>query len=155
MKIKPKFIYLLTLVACIHLSHSISESSAIDPHPTIKIPVYHGGYNVEKFYDASKETKSVTYQIQTTHPPAEVLEFYDTYFNGSGWRSSFETCQRNWEGLADRPRAGVSLVRQLYASWEHPEMNLKAVLWLTYEADNKASQNEVVVKCQIQPKTEK
>jgi hypothetical protein len=152
MKIKSKFIYLLSLVACIHLSHSISGSSAIDPHPTIEIPIYRGGYNVEKFYNFSKETKSVRYQIHTNHPPAEVLEFYDAYFNGSGWRSSFETCQRNWEGLADEPRTGVPLVRQLYASWEHPEMNLKAVLWLTYEAGNNASQNEAVVKCQLQAK---
>jgi hypothetical protein len=155
MKMKSKFIYLFPLLVGLFLSHSISSSSEIDPHPAIEIPIFREGYNVEKFYDSSKETKSVTYQIQTTNPPAEVLEFYDAYFNGSGWRSAFEICQRNWEGLADGPRTGVAHFRQLFASWEHPEMNLKAVLWLTYEAGNKASQNEAVVKCEIQPKTGK
>jgi len=155
MKLKSKIIYLLSIVACIHISHSISGSSTIDPHSTIEIPIFDGGYNVEKFYDASNETKSVTYQIQTTNPPAEVLEFYDAYFNGLGWRSSFEICQRNWEDLGGGEKTVEPLVRQLYASWAHAEKNLKAVLWLTYEAGNTESQNEVVVKCQLQPKTAK
>jgi len=155
MKIKFKLIHLISLIICIHLSHSISISSALDPHPTIEIPIFQGGYNVEKLFDASKETKSVTYQIQTTNPPAEVLEFYDAYFNGIGWRSSFEICQRNWEDLSDRTKTTAPITRQLFASWEHAELNLKAVLWLTYEAGNTDSQNEVVVKCQLQPKTAK
>ena len=153
MKMKSKFIYLFPLLVGLSLSHSISSSSEIDPHPAIEIPIFRGGYNVEKFYDSSKETKSVRYQIQTTNPPAEVLEFYDAYFNGSGWRSAFEICQRNWENLSDRRKTAEPVVRQLYASWAHQEKNLKAVLWLTYEAGNKESQNEVMVKCELQPKT--
>lgn len=155
MKIKSKFIYLLSLIICIHLSYSISSSSAIDPHPTIEIPIFQGGYNVEKLFDASKETKSITYQIQTTNPPAEVLEFYDAYFNGLGWRSSFEICQRNWEDLGSGEKTVEPIVRQLYASWAHAELNLKAVLWLQYEMVDNERQNEVAVKCQLQPKTGK
>ncbi|MGD2184928.1 MAG: hypothetical protein PVI71_02320 [Desulfobacterales bacterium] len=155
MKIKSKYIYVLFLLVCIHLGHSISGSSAQDPYPTIEIPIFNGGYNLQNFFDASEETKSVTYQLQTNNPPTEVLEFYDAYFNGRGWRSSFETCQRNWEDLSDEPRRGVPLVRQLYASWAHHALNLRAVLWLTYEVGHKESQSEVVVKCQLQPKTGK
>lgn len=154
MKIKTKFIFLLSLIACIHLSHSISISSEGDPHPTIEIPIFYGGYKVKKIFDSSQETKSVTYQVQTNHPATEVLEFYDAYFNGKGWRSSFEICQRNWEDLSNGTKTAEPMVRQLFASWEHPEFNLKAVLWLAYEIVDKGRQNEVIVKCRLQPKAD-
>ena len=153
MKIKSAFIYWLLLIACIHFSHSISNSSAIDPYPAIEIPIFEGGYNVKKLFDAAREMKSITYQVQTHHPPAELLEFYDAYFNGNGWLSAFEICQRNWEDTHTAKKTAEPVVRQLYASWAHPEKNLKAVLWLIYEAEDKASQNEVVVQFQLYPKT--
>lgn len=152
---KSKFLYLLSLIACFHFSYSLSSSSASDPHPTIEIPIFAGGYNIEKIFDAAKSTKSVTYKIQTKNPPTEVLEFYDAYFNGSGWRSSFEICQRNWEDPGGGEKTVEPLVRQLYASWAHPEEDLKAVLWLTYKVASKTSQNEVVVQCRLHPKTAK
>jgi hypothetical protein len=155
MKIKFKFIYLLSFIACIHLSHSISGSSELDPHQTIEIPIFHGGYKVQKIVDASKETKAVTYQIQTNHPPADVLEFYDAHFTGRGWRPSFEICQRNWEDIRKGTKTGGPLLRQLFASWEHTELDLKAVLWLTYEMVDKRRQSEVTVKCSLLPKADK
>ncbi len=155
MKIKSKYIYLFILLICVHLSPTLSSSSPLDPHPTIKIPIFQGGYNLEEYFDASNEIKSVTYRVQANNPPTEVLEFYDAYFNGSGWRSAFETCQRNWENSHDGKKRAEPIFRQLYASWAHPGKNLKAVLWLTYAAKNNASQNEVVVQFQLHPKTAK
>jgi hypothetical protein len=155
MKIMCKFICLLLFSACLLMSPTISSSSATDPHPTIKIPIFQGGYKLEEHFDASNEIKSVTYRVQTDTPPTQVLEFYDAYFNGSGWRSSFETCQRNWENLADRTKTATPIARQLFASWEHAELNLTAILWLQYEMAGNERQNEVVVKCRLQPKTGK
>jgi hypothetical protein len=155
MKIKPAFICLLVLIAYVHFSISLSNSSAIDPYPAIEIPIFEGGYNVKKLFNAARETKSVIYQVSTNHPPTEVLEFYDAFFNGNGWQSAFEICQRNWEDTRSGKKTVEPILRQLYASWAHPEKNLKAVLWLTYEAENNASQNEVVVQFQLHPKTAK
>ena len=155
MKIKPTFIFLLSLIACIHFSHSLSNSSATDPYPAIEIPIFEGGYNVKKSVDTARETKSITYQVQTSHPPAEVLEFYDAYFNGHGWQSDFEICQRNWETHGKGMKTVEPILRQLYASWAHPEKNLKAVLWITYEAEDTVSQNEVIVQFQLYPETVK
>ena len=155
MKIKSKYIYSLILFVCVHLSPTISSSSQIDPHPTIKIPIFQGGYKLEEHFDASNEIKSVTYRVQANNPPAEVLEFYDAYFNSNGWQSAFETCQRNWEHSGDGKKRAELIFRQLYASWAHPRKNLKAVLWLTYEAENNVSQNEVVVQFQLYPETAK
>ncbi|MGD9120844.1 MAG: hypothetical protein PVG59_09190 [Desulfobacterales bacterium] len=155
MKIKFAFIYSLLLIAGIHFGHSSSYSSAVDPYPAIEIPIFEGGYNVKKLFDAARETKFVTYQIQTNQPPTEVLEFYDAFFNGNGWQSAFEICQRNWEDTGNGKKTVAPMTRQLYASWAHPEKNLKAVLWLTYEAEENASQNEVVVQFQLHPKTVK
>lgn len=155
MKIKQTLIYLLSLIACIHFSHSLSNSSAVDPYPDIDIPIFEGGYNIKKSVDAARETKSITYQVHTNHPPTEVLEFYDAYFNGNGWQSAFETCQRNWQDTRTRQKTAEPILRQLYASWAHPIKDLKAVLWLTYEAEDNTSQNEVVVQFQLHPKTAK
>jgi hypothetical protein len=155
MKKKRTFIYLLLLIVCIHFSHTISSSTEIDPHPAIEIPIFEGGYNIKKLFDAARETKFVTYQVQTNHPPTEVLEFYDAFFNGNGWQSAFEICQRNWEDTRGGKKTVEPILRQLYASWAHPEKNLKAILWLTYEAEDNASQNEVVVQFQLHPKTVK
>ncbi|MBW2437273.1 MAG: hypothetical protein PVI49_05915 [Desulfobacterales bacterium] len=155
MKIKSKYIYSFILLVCVHFSPTILSSSPIDPHPTIEIPIFDGGYNVEKFVDASQQTKSIRYSIRTNYPPAEVLEFYDAYFNGRGWQASFEICQRNWVDRGNEKQSTDSIARELFASWAHPEKNLKAVLWLSYEVGNTGSQNEVVVQCQLQPKATK
>ncbi|MGD8963620.1 MAG: hypothetical protein PVF29_06345 [Desulfobacterales bacterium] len=155
MKLKSKYNYSFILIICVYLSPTLSSSSPIDPHPTIKIPIFQGGYKREEHFDASNEIRSVTYRVQANNPPTEVLEFYDAYFNGRGWRSAFETCQRNWENSHDGQKRAEPILRQLYASWAHPEKNLKAALWLTYAAENNASQNEVVVRLQLYPKTAK
>ena len=154
MKIKAGLIYVICLSGCILLSVFVANSAEIDPYPTVIIPIFKGGYNLQKYFDASKETKSIRYYVQAGYPPAEVLEFYDAYFNGRGWRSSFEICQRNWEGLNNGTKTAGSHSRQLFASWEHSKFNLKAVLWLTYKMVNKGRQNEVIVKCRLQPKVD-
>jgi hypothetical protein len=155
MKIKSEYIYLFILLICVHLSPTLLSSSPIDPHPTIEIPIFQGGYKLEERFDAANEIKSITYRVQANNPPTEVLEFYDAYFNGNGWRSAFETCQRNWAHSGDGKKRAAPIFRQLFASWAHPAKNLKAVLWLTYEAENNVSQNEIVVQFQLYPKTAK
>jgi hypothetical protein len=146
-----KFIYVLGLIAFIHLSLCNSNGSAVDPYPLNEIPIFPKGYNIKKNFNPSKGTKSIIYHVQIDYPAAEVLEFYDSYFNGNGWRSSFEICQRNWEDFINDSKAGTAAVRGLYASWTHSGFNLKAVLWLRYEMFNKHDQGEVIVKCQLQP----
>jgi hypothetical protein len=155
MKIKAGIIYFLCLNSCVLLSFFDANSAQIDPYPTVIIPIFQGGYNLQEYFDASKETKSIRYYVQTGTPPAEVLEFYDVFFNGRGWRPSFETCQRNWTDLSEETKTAGPLLRQLVASWEHTEFNLKAELWLTYEMVNEERKNEVSVKCRIQPKVDK
>lgn len=87
------------------------------PTPAAEIPTFSGGYDVNKFLDHSKQTITVNHRVQTLHPAAEVLEFYDTYFNGRGWISSFETCQRNWADFVDTTKKSEPAVRLLFVSW--------------------------------------
>ena len=155
MKVKAIFIYFLCLNGCILFFLFDANSAQIDPYPNVIIPIFQGGYEVQKHFDSSKKTKSIRYYVRTGAPPADVLEFYDAYFNGSGWQSSFETCQRNWADLSEGTKTAGFLLRQLFASWEHTEFNLKAELWLTYEMVNEGHKNEVSVKCRIQPKVDK
>jgi DNA ligase-1 len=84
-----------------------------------------------------------------------VLEFYDSYFNAKGWRSSFEICQRHWDRLPDGTKAGGPTGKQLFTSWEHPEFNLKAVLRLEYLMVNEKWRDELTVRCRLQPKAKK
>lgn len=155
MKKKFTFFIFFLLLICLVLSDSISSGSERDPHPAIQIPIFEGGYNLNKLFDTARETKFITYKVQTNNPPTEVLEFYDAYFNGNGWQSAFEICQRNWEHSGDGKKRAEPIFRQLFASWAHPGKNLKTVLWLTYEAENNVSQNEVVVQLRLYPETAK
>jgi hypothetical protein len=147
--------YRLCLSGCILLIVFVANSAEIDPYPTIIIPIFKGGKNLQKYFDTSKEIKSIHYYVQTGYPPAEVLEFYDAYFNGRGWRSSFEICQRNWQDLSRGTKTAESHSRQLFASWEHSEFKVKALLWITYKMVNEGRQNEVIVKCRVQPELDK
>ena len=151
MRIRSKFIRFICLVAGVNLTLSLSQGFAADPFPSIEIPVFHNGYQIKKEIDRSKGTKSISYHIQTKFPAAEVLEFYDSYFNAKGWRSSFEICQRHWDRLPDGTKAGGPTGKQLFTSWEHPEFNLKAVLRLEYEKVDGKWRNELAVRCQLQP----
>ena len=152
MRIRSKFIRFSCLVACVSLTISLNYGLAADLFPPIEIPVFYDGYHIEKKIDRSRGTKSISYRIQTKFPASEVLEFYDSYFNARGWRSSFEICQRHWDSLPDGTKAGGPFGKQLFTSWEHPEFNLKAVLRLKYEIVNGKWQDELTVRCRLQPK---
>ena len=152
MRIRSKFTRFLCLVASVNLILSLSYGLAADLFPSIEIPVFHSGYQIKQEIDRSKGTKSISYRVQTKFPAAEVLEFYDSYFNAKGWRSSFEICQRHWDRLPDGTKAGGPTGKQLFTSWEHPEFNLKAVLRLEYLMVNEKWRDELAVRCRLQPK---
>ena len=142
----------LYLSVCVLLSFPVAISAETDPYPNVIIPIFKGGYNLKRFFDTPRKTKSIHYYVQTGFPPAELLEFYDRYFNGNGWQPSFEVCQRNWEDLSKEKQTSGLLLRQLFASWGHPELNIKAILWLTYGSVDNGTRKGVIVKCRLQPK---
>jgi DNA ligase-1 len=150
--IRSKFIRLLCLVVGVNLTLSLSHGFAADLFSSIEIPVFDNGYQIENEVDRSAGTKSISYRVQTKFPAAEVLEFYDSYFNARGWRPSFEICQRHWDRLPDGTKSGGPSGKQLFTSWEHPEFNLKAVLRLEYLTVNEKWRDELAVKCRLQPK---
>ena len=149
MRIRSTSVRFLCLAACIHFTLSIAYGLEADPFPSTEIPVFHSGYHIKKEIDRSKGTKSISYYVQTKFPAAEVLQFYDSYFNAKGWRSSFEICQRHWDRLPDRTKAGGLSGKQLFTAWEHPELSLKAVLRLEYEKVDAKWQDELAVRCQL------
>ena len=155
MKIRAGYTCSIFLIGYFLLNLTAASSAEIDPYPNIRIPIFKGGYNLQKHFNASKGTSFIRYDLQTDYPPAEVLEFYDAYFNGKGWQSSFEICQRNWEILnKGRKKTVEPLLRRLFASWGHLELNLRALLWITVKMVDKGLRNQVIVECRLQPKGE-
>ena len=151
MRTRTKYIIAIFLIVFLDFNWSFADSSAIDPYSFVEIPVYHKGYNVKQSVNHSKKTKSLSYHVQTDPPAAEVIEFYDAYLNGRGWRSSFEICQRNWGNSSDGSEKDGLSVRQLFASWRHHDLNLKLDLWLKHEMVDGGRRNDVVVHCLLQP----
>ena len=149
-KIKSKFCRPICWLACVSLA--LSSGVAADIFSSIEIPVFHNGYHLKKEVDYTSGTKSISYRVQKAFPAADVLEFYDSYFNASGWRSSFEICQRHWDRLIDETKPGGVFGKQLFASWEHPKLNLTAVLRLEYEMVNEKWRDELAVRCRLQSK---
>jgi hypothetical protein len=153
MRAKLIIVYLFIIIGCLHLGAGFN-SSAADSSPTAEIPIFRDGYNVKKDFDPSRETWTVRYRVQALYPAAEVLEFYDAYFNGRGWISSFETCQRGWMDPGNRTKESEPAARLLFASWEHAGSNQQVLLWIRRQAHAKDRQDEVVVEYQLQPITQ-
>ena len=155
MKIRSNFIALSCSLAVVIFNLSLSFGSALDLFPSIEMPIFNKGYNITENIDHGRETLSISYRVQAKFPAAEVLEFYDTYFNAEGWRPSFEICQRHWERLPDGAKTNGDIGTHLYTSWEHPEFSLRAVLRLEYRLENEQIRDVLAVRCQLQPKTDR
>jgi hypothetical protein len=151
-KLESVFAGMLILLGGIHSTYSISGASTSDPCPAFTIPIYQGGYNVIKKFNSAEGSQTVNYRIQLKPPAAELIEFYDSYFNGAGWISSFEICQRHWDDYADHQSLDVTPLKQMYASWEHPQLDFKIVMWLRYIPTEKQARNVVKVECRLQKK---
>ena len=150
-----RFFYFIIPLLCVYIGIGISNSAEVKSYPAADIPIFYEAYNVNKTLDDSNKTVTVNYHVQAVHPAAEVLEFYDTYFNARGWISSFEICQRNWADLGDTPKTSVPSAKLLFASWEHAGSNRRVLLWIRQLTHPGQRQDEVVVKYQLRPIREK
>ena len=150
MKLSSKLIFFLCVLWGLHLTQAASGSSDANHFSANEIPIYQKGYNVEKHVDHATQFELLTYFVRTDHPAAEVIEFYDAYFNGIGWKSSFEICQRHWDVTAVKDEYGKLQSRQLFTSWQSPHADLKVSLWLINRLYLKGPPEEVLVKFQIQ-----
>lgn len=125
-----------------------------DPYPDIEIPVISTGYNIKKFVNKPKGTKSVNYFIKVEYPATNILEFYDRRFKEMGWGPSSKDNfgKRNWECFIDDTVNGSPKVKQLLALWVDKEMENEALLALRYRMFPGGSWNdELWIVCQIQP----
>jgi hypothetical protein len=150
MKQLAKLILPIYLLAGICLTGSISNSSQADTDLSIEIPVFQGGYDIKRESNPSAGTQSITYRVGIAYPAAEIIEFYDSYFNGRGWISSFEICQRHWAESDDKPKYSGLAARQMFVSWQHPALNLKLVLWLKHGLADHQRPDEVLVEGRLQ-----
>lgn len=149
MKLLSKPIIFLCLIWVLHVTPAASGSSDADHFSVGVIPIYRNAYNIEKYIDHTTKSELLTYNVRTDHPAAEVIEFYDAYFNGIGWKSSFEICQRHWDETAVKAKHGKLGSKQLFTSWQSPETGLKVSLWLISRLHLKDHPDEILVKFQI------
>ncbi len=124
-----------------------------DPYPMFEIPVMSNAYNIKKFINKPKGTKSINYLVRIKYPALEVLQFYDARFRQMGFVPSFDGRfgKRKWECFIDGTKNGNPEVRQLLALWINPKLHAEAVLVLIYEKTDKKWGDELRVLCQIQP----
>jgi hypothetical protein len=154
MKIKPKWAGLFFLLALAIFNSAQLFGSETDLFPFIDIPIFSNGYEIEKENDHRSKIKSVSYLVQVKFPAAEVIEFYDAYFNAKGWRPSFEICQRHWDRSADGTKTKNLAGTHLFTSWEHPEFKLSAVLRLEYSLGDGSLVDVLVVRCELSRKSD-
>ncbi len=145
-----KLLLPLFLLAGICLTSTLSSSSEGGGNPSFEIPVFRGGYDLIRESDPSRETKFITYRVQTKYPAAEIIEFYDSYLNGRGWISSFEICQRHWAESDSGPENSGLRDKLMFVSWQHPDLDLKLVIWLKYGLASTLRSDEVIVEGRLQ-----
>lgn len=155
MKRISNLLWPLFLLAGICLTSTLSNSAEGDRNPFIEIPVFRGGYDIIRELDPSGGTTSITYRVQIKYPAAEIIEFYDSYLNGRGWISSFEICQRHWAESEGDPEYSGLEQKRMFVSWQHPELNLKLVLWLKHGLAATQTRDELIVEGHLQPMADK
>ena len=136
------------LISILPLGWPPTSNAQDEPYPEIELPVFDSGFAVIREINPSLETKSLHYRIRVDQPPADVLEFYDAFFIGRGWISSFEICQRHWDDCPDTELVVTGAAKQMYAAWKHPGKKLQAKLWLIYPQDA-AKSKDVIVRCWV------
>jgi hypothetical protein len=149
MKIKFKRTRLFCLLALAIFHSAQLSGSETDLFSFIDIPIYSNGYDIAKETDHRSKTKSVSYLVQAKFPAAEVIEFYDAYFNAKGWLPSFEICQRHWDHAAVGSKINSLAGTHLFTSWEHPEFKLNAVLRLKYSLEDGSPVDVLAVRCEL------
>jgi hypothetical protein len=154
MKISSKLIIPVALLWVLHWAQAASGSSDPERFSSSQIPIFPKGYQVETRIDPATKSEHMVYYVRTAHPAAEVLEFYDVYFNGIGWQSSFEICQRHWDDTASIDLNGRLQAQQLFTSWQSPDAALKVSLWIINRPDLKGPPDEVLVRFSIQTKAD-
>ena len=154
-KLNIRLICILGLLVGGYLAYTASDSLAADPFLAFEMPIFQGGYDIKKNSDPAGRSKTLSYRVKISSPTTEIIEFYDAYFNGRGWISSFEICQRHWDVPADIPAINTPPVKRMFASWTHPGFDLKVVLWLRQDLAKKQNIDEVNVECRLQPNTGK
>ncbi len=142
------------LVGALHLSAAAFAGATASHQSNFEIPLYEGAYQIQKNIDPISGFETVRYSVRLKPPAAEIIEFYDAFFNGQGWISSFEICQRHWDDSLNHSSGAGRLKRQMYTSWEHPDFDLKFVLWLKYDQTAKYGTEEVTVDGRLQTKTD-
>ena len=149
MKLKFRICLMFAIAVYFCQTAGMAAEPPEDLYPEIVLPVYQDAYDIKNTASRKKGTKTLTYKIQTRYPAGEVLEFYDAALNATGWKPSFEICQRHWAG----PDEGVGekglQTRQLFASWLHPQYNLQLSLTMTYQQPGKKEQDEVIVRFRL------
>ena len=141
------------VVGMLCTSAAVFAGTTASPHSNFEIPLFKGAYQIQNNIDPISGLAAVRYSVRLNPPATEVIEFYDSFFNGNGWISSFEICQRHWDTAPQQSGDTKPLERQMYASWEHPDFDLKFVLWLKYESNEKYGTDEVTVDGRLQSKT--
>ena len=154
-KLNILLICILGLLSGSNSAGIASGGSAADAYPAVEMPIFQGGYDIKKSSGPAGRSKTLSYRVKITSPAAGIIEFYDSYFNGRGWISSFEICQRHWDVPAHNPATDTPPVKRMFASWIHPGFELKVVLWLKQDISKKHNIDEVNVECRLQPKTGK
>lgn len=146
------FVFLIFAFSCNkNYENSILE---VDPYPDIEIPIISNGYNIGKFVNSPKGTKSVNYFVKVEYPATNILEFYDSRFKEMGWvpASKDNFGKRNWECFIDDTVDGSPKVKQLLALWTDSKVENEVLLALRYRMFPGDSWNdELWIGCQIQP----
>ncbi len=145
----------LCLFGAVHLLATLASGTTLTLPLEFEIPFFDGAYQIKSESDLKGGFKAIRYNVRLAPPAAEVIEFYDSYFNANGWIPSFEICQRHWDIFADQSTETKPLMQQMYASWEHPHLDLKFVLWLKYDRASKDGAEAVTVDGRLQSKTGK
>jgi len=137
--------YFLIVFILFTAPNTIAGDATI-PMADVQIPVYSGGFDVTR---RLADSLMISYRIALAYPAPELVAFYNGYFNRNGWIPSFETCQQRWYRNTPGNEWDASFLRELFASWEHPGLNLRAALRLSHQKQAGIWEDTIHVQARI------
>jgi len=133
---KLKFISFLIIISC---SFS-SGNGETEPFPDIKIPIHPNAFDVVKYSNEPKGTKSIYYKINIEFPAQDVILFYEEQLKrmefieysedsyGTRRWENFNAKTGNWEIVSTIPARYI-------ATWIDKEKKIRIVLFMRYKFD--------------------
>jgi len=127
-------VFLLAIVIVMAGCISRADSGSLDMVDAL--PVYQGAYDIDKRKLGRESNQQLSFRVTETYPSNEVLNFYDKYFSGVGWKKCTGNIER-WQSFVDAANGPEQLVHQIARYFVKEDERRLSTVFIQYRSESK------------------